>query len=380
MKAKIVLLSFCLLLSGCGQRAETDHKGDSHYEALVTDAPVAQVEGVTVSPDGRFEVRGEGESGEYISGIQPPEFLQIVNRQTGEILWQDQGWLWQSTAWNPSSTCVALAYAARTWNQILIIETNTWTTWKFTLPDGEPIPEYMFLPDAWGEWKTDNHLELTIGGGSDGESPHTYSCIVEQENGTISGRSWEFTKEILSESCDFNHDDQPETLELTTIWFPGLTDAAVDTYVLSVLDNVGTILWQDYAGTSHTGENSLYACGVDGADYLLRYRPYTQQGICTYHYELFSLGENGEEILFQENTVEFSADGSLYDLVGFDVPAIEHFLQEVHGYLDTGTLLVSTTPGDDLFFLDSDNRLPLMENLERYKEQIEASWQESVGT
>ena len=73
------------------QRQET-----AEYQAPLEAAPVAQVEGETLSPNGRFQVRTAGKSEMYVSGYVVPEFLQIVDTETGELLWQDQGALWQS--------------------------------------------------------------------------------------------------------------------------------------------------------------------------------------------------------------------------------------------------------------------------------------------
>ena len=96
MRKLLLGLALALLLAGCGQSGTTEEPpeetGDTdEYEALIAATPVAQVEGEAVSPDGRFEVRAEGASGEYVSGVQSPEFLQIVDRETGEALWQDMG-------------------------------------------------------------------------------------------------------------------------------------------------------------------------------------------------------------------------------------------------------------------------------------------------
>lgn len=84
------------------------------YEELIASTPVAGVEGETISPDGRFEVRAQGAGGEYVSGVQPPEFLQIVDRENGEVLWQYQGWLSQSALWSPEGGFLALGRTART--------------------------------------------------------------------------------------------------------------------------------------------------------------------------------------------------------------------------------------------------------------------------
>ncbi|MFR3922986.1 MAG: hypothetical protein ACLTYN_14550 [Dysosmobacter welbionis] len=96
--------------------------------------------GETLSPNGRFQVRTAGKSEMYVSGYVVPEFLQIVDTETGELLWQDQGALWQSARWSPANNLVAIAYGGRTWTQVTVISTACWTSLDFTLPDGSPIP------------------------------------------------------------------------------------------------------------------------------------------------------------------------------------------------------------------------------------------------
>ena len=222
MKRLLGVLALVLLLAACGQAkmaemppeeakteapAETPEEVDE-YEALIAATPVAQVGGEPLSPDGRFEARAEGASGEYVSGIQPPEYLQIIDRETGEVLWQDHGWLEQSILWSPEGGFAALARSARTWCCITILETENWTSWDVALPDGSSIPEYTFLPynEPWGEWKSENSLDLTIGrGGDDGEQSF-YQCDVWVNQIGVTGESRERTLETLG-SWDFTHDE-----------------------------------------------------------------------------------------------------------------------------------------------------------------------------
>lgn len=365
------VLCLLLLLTGCGAQASGTEELDE-YEALVRNTPVAQVEGEAVSPDGRFEVRTEGESGEYVSGIQPPEFLQVTDRESGEVLWQDQGWMSQSALWSPDGAYLALAYSARTWNAVTFLETDTWTAWDFTLPDGGPIPEYEFLPEDWGVWRTDHSFELTVGYG-DGYPTHTYNCILTMEPEGLMGSTWEITRETLPGTYDFNRDGAPETAELTTVWFPGFTGGAVEAYELRILDEAGNVLWEDRAGTSHVGQNSLYACRVDGADCLLHYNPYMSQGIASYSYELFSLDGDGAVQVLDSGAVEFSAVGPMLDTVGFDPEAIAAFLETVHGYIDGAVCFMDTTPGVDPPYPNGyDKSVSLLENLRRYRDYVEA--------
>lgn len=128
MRKLLFGLALVVLLAGCGQtRAKPPPKEEEEpdeYEVLISATPVAEVEGEAVSPDGRFEVRTRGASGQYVSGVQPPEFLQIVNRETGEVLWQNQGWLPQSALWSPKGGFLALAYSAQTWGSCFACRVN----------------------------------------------------------------------------------------------------------------------------------------------------------------------------------------------------------------------------------------------------------------
>lgn len=129
------------------EQAEAAPSGqEMTYEEILANTKTAQVKGETISPNGRFEVRAEGRGDLCVSGIVTPEKLQVVDRETGEVKWEDQGWLTQSALWSPDSHCFALAYGGRTWQAVRVVETDTWTSWNFALPDGSPIPEYTFLP------------------------------------------------------------------------------------------------------------------------------------------------------------------------------------------------------------------------------------------
>ena len=324
------------------RQAAEQAEEEAAYQALLDAAPVARVEGETLSPNGRFEVRTTGKREMYVSGYVVPEFLQIADTETGEILWQEPGALWQSARWSPVNNLVAVAYGGRTWTQVKVISTAYWNSWDFVLPDGGPIPEYEFLPEDWGTWTDMDTLLLTVGrGGEEGES-RTYRCTVRtNQDGTLSGSALEQTTEVLPGSYDFDRDGSPETVEVVTVLDPETVGASA-WYELRVTDGDGTPLWSATAGLPHAGWRSFFACTVDGADCLLTYDPAMYQGSAAYAYELLSL-ENGVLTLLRQGSVEFDIDAGILD---FDPEAIAAFLEEVHGYLDASTLLLSTEGGE----------------------------------
>ncbi len=388
------VLTLLLLLAACGQAGAREKPPEEldGYGALIASTPVARVEGETVSPDGRFEVRAEGASGEYVSGIQPPEYLQIVDRETGEVLWQDQGWLSQSVLWSPEGGFLALAYSARTWCAITVFETENWTSWNFTLPDGNPIPEYTFLPEdkAWGVWQAEGSLDVTIGRGGDGEERRHYACAVEVRDETLQGTVWEETHEALPGSYDFDHDGEPEIVELVTV-AGDEEQNTVGWYELRVRTGDHHLYWVQSFARAHPGWGSCFACRVDGEDYLLRYRPTMYQGFATYEYELFSLSEPGKEVEVQTGGVSFDINFGSPFHESYDPEAIAAFLEEVHGLLEDSELLLTTESGvfrsggsgadfkDDLAHWTDE---PLYDNRKSLEENIRAigAYQEARQT
>ncbi len=396
MKGLRYVLTLLLLLTACGQAGtveappEEPEEADG-YEALVAAAPVAQVEGEAVSPDGRFEVRAQGASGQYVSGIQPPEFLQIVDRETGEVLWQDMGWPWQSALWSPEGGFLALAYSARTWSAVTVFETENWTSWDFTLPDGSSIPEYMFLPcdGPWGAWQSEGSLDLTIGDGGDRGEQRFYTCALEVREGKLNGLDWEEVHEALPGSYDFDHDGEPELMELVTVAGDEARNQ-VGWYELRVRTGDNRLYWGESFAEAHPGWGSLFACRVDGADYLLRYMPAMYQGTAAYEYQLFSLSEAGEEAVFREGSVEFDINFGSPIHGNFDPAAVAAFLEEVHGLLEDSELLLTTEGGnfrsggpggavqDDLEIWTTDPLYDESKSLEKNIRDIGAYWEKTM--
>ena len=140
---------------------------------------------------------------------------------------------------------------------------------------------------------------------------------------------------------DMNHNGILESYKI--IW-DSASVAGTGDYRVSLIEE-GLELWRDYAGTTHAAWNTIFAVKVDGEDYLLRYVPEIGTGIGWYMYELFSLDENGEEVLLKRNEVEFDLNfGGAHR--SFDPAAIAAFLGEVHSFLnEESELLLSTDRG-----------------------------------
>ena len=326
------------------EQADTSAE-EAAYGELLANTPTAELEGETVSPNGRLEVRTAGRSDLYVSGVVVPEAIQIVDRETGEVKWEDQGYLWQSVSWSPVNNLVALAYGGRNWTAVKVISTAYWTSWDFTLPDGSPIPEYTFLPEDWGEWLDGETLLLTVGRGGDAGEQHTYRCVIHADEDKTTSSTMEQTTEILSGHYDFDQDGEPETVELVTVLTPESAPPFPVRYELRLKKQDGTALWRQEAGLYHAGWVSVFSLELDGQDYLLRYTPSVGQSYYAYGYQLFSLDSTGKEVLLKANGVEFDMmfDSDMHQ--SYDPAAIAAFLEEVHGYLDDSTLLLTTEGG-----------------------------------
>lgn len=345
----IALLAMTAVVA-CGARPWLVERADTlaakvAYEELLANTPVAELEGEAVSPNGWLEVQTVGKSDLYISGVVVPEAIRVVDRKSGEIKWEDQGYLWQSASWSPGNNLVALAYGGRTWTAVKVISTAYWTSWDFVLPDGSSIPEYTFLPEDWGTWLDTDTLLLTVGRGGDAGEQHIYRCVVHAGEEETTGSTMEQTTETLPGNYDFDHDGEPETVELVTVLTPENAPAFPARYELRVKKQDGTAMWHQEAGLYHAGWVSVFSLELDGQDYLLRYTPAVGQSYYAYAYQMFSLDSTGKEAMLKENGVEFDMmfDSDMHQ--SFDPAAIAAFLEEVHGYLDESTLLLTTEGG-----------------------------------
>ena len=319
-------------------------KEAERYRALLDTTPLAQVEGEILSPDGRFRVETADRTGIYISGLIVPEVLRVAEEGTGAVLWKMPGQLTQSAAWSPDGRFLALAHSTRTQSGLTLVDTRTWTDWDFTLPDGGPIPEYVFFPEDWAEWRDETTLTVTLGRG-DGEEPHTYRCtIIADEGGQLTGSVLEETAQVLSEDYDFDHDGAPETTELVTVPTPE-TGTFPAWYILRVIRQDGVELWSSGAHLSHPGWTTVFACEIDGADYLLQYDPEMWQGRAEYGYELLAFDEDGQAYTADGGVVTFDTNFSRKEHQ-FDAKRLSEFFWKLRGILQNSTVLSSTENGE----------------------------------
>lgn len=191
---------------------------------------------------------------------------------------------------------------------------------------------------------------------------------------------------LLPGSYDFDHDGEPEIVELVTVGEdrePNLEGW----YELRVRTGDNRLYWEQSFIEAHVGWGTCFACRVDGEDYLLRYLPTMYQGYATYTYELFSLDETGEEQVVRKGSVNFDMNfNELHER--FEPEEIAAFLEEVHGLLEDSELLLTTEGGnfrsggpgadfkDDLAYWTEDPLYDESKSLEENIRAIGAYWEE----
>lgn len=147
------------------------------------------------------------------------------------------------------------------------------------------------------------------------------------------------TDTIQLTTAQLTHDDSTQDIVLDT--------SRVDDeqrYILRVVDVNGKILWETNAGLPHAGWNSLFLTRVNGKDYLMQYNPTTYQGASTYNFHVFSLDENGTEIIMDKDEVSFSQNppGGTNYFHKRDIEPVKAFFEHVNRYLTVSELLLNT--------------------------------------
>ena len=334
-----------MLLTGCGDTVvgvTTVQKGEEPPAASTGAIPAAAMKGQAQSPDGKYEVRLEGHSeGVTSAGLPPSEYVHIVDIKTGEVKWEADGGYTVTAQWSSDGKFVAISRAGRTWEEIVVIETEDFATYHVTLPDGSAFGEYTFVEEM--AWESTNEYEhrllFTL---KKGEDLSDYGFQPTLWYGELGGDTCCRDSEVLSDEYDFSQDGTAEEVSLVTVMDPD--GQSVSWYELRVEQDGETLLREEFA-TAHAGYNSILACKKDGKDYIFRYRPGFGMGHGCYDFQLLKLGETVQTV--QQNSVEFDANFHHPDYSGpFDAAAIADFLKESYELMEQSTLLFSTEGGE----------------------------------
>lgn len=144
------------------------------------------------------------------------------------------------------------------------------------------------------------------------------------------------TPDTLYNCYDFDHDGITENVELYSY---REEDPHTTWYKLLIRNNEGLILWEE-----HAGYNSLFACTLEGKDYLLQYSPVMYHGFCDYSYCLFSLDADGNPNIALEDSISFDInfDSQMHnEFAGTD---LADFMDDANGLLSESQVLINTYP------------------------------------
>lgn len=157
---------------------------------------------------------------------------------------------------------------------------------------------------------TDTDLVYTVRATLHGSEGYAYL----QDSGTFGGEIRENDPENLPSptlaefSVDLTHDGVDETI--TILGDYPFQDHWQSYYVL-VRDAKGRGLWSDSAGIYHAGQNGIYLYEEDGKHYLMNWCNYGQSGMGSIRYTVFSLTEQGEQVIYLENQFDMEMDDPL---------------------------------------------------------------------
>lgn len=115
---------------------------------------------------------------------------------------------------------------------------------------------------------------------------------------------------------------------------------------LVVKNRQGDELWKSQFPLSGQTGMSYYLYQTEEEDLLLRYTARVQPEEGTMSYQLFSLGETGQQQVRAENEINYVAEKDRYL---FDSEAVQQFLRELNGYLDHSILLLKAENGMALY-------------------------------
>ena len=154
------------------------------------------------------------------------------------------------------------------------------------------------------------------------------------------------------------------------------------------------VIWKHDYSLDHAGWSMLYLYREYGADYLLEYSPYMNQGYGAYSLRVFYIGPDNKTVEVHSHTADFALQQE--DRTGFfgDADALAAFMDTAENYIKNSLLLVSTDQGelaystperpvtldhDNSFFTDSWNATGKWDGQETIRYMSQKNWMETEG-
>ena len=170
--------------------------------------------------------------------------------------------------------------------------------------------------------------------------------------------------------ADLDHDGEPERITAGLDDFQASGGQYASLKVLAGESADSPVIWEHDYSVAHAGWTMLYLYRENGADYLMEYSPYMNQGYGAYSIRVFYIGPDKKTVEAHSHTADFALQQE--GRTGFfgDPDALAAFMDTAEGYIKSSLLLVSTDQGrlaystperpvtlnhDDSFFTDSWN-------------------------
>lgn len=145
---------------------------------------------------------------------------------------------------------------------------------------------------------------------------------------------------------DLTHDGINERVEVDLNGLNALADPDKKTVTVYSGES-DELIWSGHADEVHIGWNGyyIYHNPEDGQAYLLMWQPYMCTGMGEYKYRLFSLSEDGEEQIAEEEVFEFYETSPKEE----DAVNIEKYLDRVNEFLRESYVLIDTDNGEAFY-------------------------------
>ena len=194
--------------------------------------------------------------------------------------------------------------------------------------------------------------------------------------------------------ADLDHDGEPERITAGLADFQASGGQYASLKVLAGESADSPVIWEHDYSVAHAGWTMLYLYRENGADYLMEYSPYMNQGYGAYSIRIFYIGPDKKTVEAHSHTADFALQQE--DRTGFfgDPDALAAFMDTAEGYIKSSLLLVSTDQGrlaystperpvtldhDDSFFTDSWNVTGKWNGRETIEYMSQKNWMAAEG-
>lgn len=148
----------------------------------------------------------------------------------------------------------------------------------------------------------------------------------------------ELIDDVIVCDCDITHDGDYDEIVID------LKNIKYDSQALAKIEllNADESLWSEELALPHMAWCSYYITDIKGEAYLIRYNPAYGQGCYLYSFEIFSLDNNGNEIIYDIREIDNYSVISGEESETQWLKRLSDYQEYVNEHLSQATLLIST--------------------------------------